>query len=104
MSAAADNIRAFTRQTRSAVLPNECIAAPEAYQILGAATELAHSMPQALRQLGDALRRSLTVYDVYDTDAAQHLLNAQTAIRHLGINQHNTGNLRRRPTLRLAPE
>ena len=28
--AAADNIRAFTQQTRSTVLPDECIAAPEA--------------------------------------------------------------------------
>jgi len=47
MSAAADNIRAFNHQTRRAVLPNECTAAPEAYDILSSAAEPAHAMPQA---------------------------------------------------------
>jgi Flp pilus assembly protein TadG len=35
---------------------------------LGAAAELAYSLPQALTQLTEALRRSLTVFDIYDHD------------------------------------
>ena len=58
MAAAADNIRTFNHQTRRAVLPDECIPAPDAYRILGPAAERAYAMPQALAQLGDALRRA----------------------------------------------
>ena len=47
VAAAADNIRAFNRQTRRAILPNECIPAPDAYRILATAAELAYAMPQA---------------------------------------------------------
>ena len=95
---------------------------------MGAAAELAYSLPQALTQLTEALRRSLTVFDIYDhdrepadsiaiathalsatapdafTQAAQHLSDAQAAIAYQGINEDSTGNLRRRPTLRVAPE
>ena len=126
MAAAADNIRAFSHHTRRAILPNECIPAPDTYRILAAAAELAYAMPQALAQLGDALRRSLTVYDVHDdrepaesvakathalslaaeafTAAARHLDRAQAAITNQGINEDDAGNLRRRPALRVAPE
>ena len=126
MATAADAIRTFSHQTRRAILPNECLPAPEAYRILATAAELAYAMPQALTLLGDALRRSLTVYDVHDSDrepadsvahatralslaaeafttAAQHLDDAQAAIVHQGISEDDAGNLRRRPTLRLAP-
>ena len=99
---------------------------PGRLHILGSATELAYSLPQALSQLSDALRRSLAVFDIYDRDrqpadsiaiatyalsaaadaftqAAQHLSDAQAAIAHQGVNEDSIGNLRRRPTLRLAP-
>jgi hypothetical protein len=126
MAAAADNIRAFNHHTRRAILPNECIPAPDTYRILAAA-ELAYAVPQALAQLGDALRRSLTVYTFTTptesqpksvakathalslaaeafTAAAQHLDHAQAAITNQGINEDDAGNLRRRPALRVAPE
>ena len=38
------------------------------------------------------------------TVAARHLSEAQAAISYQGVNEDNTGNLRRRPTLRLAPK
>jgi hypothetical protein len=127
VAAAADSLRTFTHQTRTGQLPNGCMTAPDAYTILGSAAELAYSLPQALTQVGEALRRSLTVFDIYDRDrqpadsiaiatralsaaadaftqAAQHLSDAQAAIAHQGVNEESTGNLRRRPTLRLAPE
>ena len=72
--------------------------------------ELAYGLPQALTQLADALRRSLTVFDVYDSDrepgdsvnatiasmsaaaaafaaAARHLSDAQNAIANPGCQQ-----------------
>ena len=48
---------------------------------------------------GNALAAAAHASDL----ATQHLLNAQAAISHQGINDDNAGNLRRRPTLRLAP-
>jgi hypothetical protein len=38
------------------------------------------------------------------TAAAQHLDDARAAIAYQGINEDDAGNLRRRPTLRVAPE
>jgi hypothetical protein len=81
------------------------IEAPVACRIIGSASELAYGMPQALTQIGEALRRSLTVYDVYDQErepsesvamvtksladaadafiaAGQHLADAQAAITY----------------------
>ena len=127
VSDAADNIRTFTHQTRTGQLPDGCMPAPDVYRVLGSAAELAYSLPQALTQLSEALRRSLAVFDIYDRDrepadsiaiashalsaaadaftqAAQHLSDAQAAIAYQGVNEDSTGNLRRRPTLRVAPE
>jgi len=126
VSEAADNLRIFNHQTRTEQLTDRCIIAPDAYTILGSATELAYSLPQALSQLSDALRRSLAVFDIYDQDrdpvdsvtiathaipaaadaftkAAQHLSDAQAAIAHQRVIEDSAGNLRRRPTLQLAP-
>jgi hypothetical protein len=127
VAAAADSLRTFTHQTRIAQLPDGCMTAPDAYSILGSAAELASSLPQALTQLSEALSRSLSVFDVYDRDrepadsiaiathalsaaadaftqAAQHLSDAQAVIAHQGVNEDDAGNLRRRPTLRLAAD
>jgi hypothetical protein len=105
----------------------DAATAPDVYRMLGSAAELAYALPQALTQMSEALRRSLTVFDIYDRDrqpadsialatrsmmaaadafavAAQSLSEAQAAIAHQGVNEDSTGNLRRRPTLRLAPE
>ena len=45
---AADSLRTFNHQTRVEQLPDGCMTAPDAYSILGAAAELAYSLPQAL--------------------------------------------------------
>jgi hypothetical protein len=122
----ADNLRTFIHQTRTEQLPDRCITPPDAYSILGSAAELADAMPQALAQLGDALRRSLTLFDVYDRDrqpadsiaiatqalsaaadafgaAAQHLSDAQAAIAYQGVNEDSAGNLRLAPGTACGP-
>lgn len=126
VTVAANSIRELNRESRIAQLPDGCLPAPHVYGIVGAAAELAYGLPQALTQLADALRRSLTVFDVYDSDrepgdsvnatiasmsaaaaafatAARHLSDAQNAIANQGVNNDGAGCLRRRPTLRLAP-
>jgi hypothetical protein len=126
VTVAANSIRELTYESRAAQLPDGCLAAPDVYGIVGAAAELASGLPQALTQLAQALHRSLTVFDVYDSDrqpadsvnatmgpmsaaaaafatAARHLSDAQNAIANQGVNDDAAGGLRRRPTQRLAP-
>ncbi|GCB01882.1 hypothetical protein [Mycolicibacterium sp. NCC-Tsukiji] len=111
-------VRSFNHRTFNAdIIP------PEAYSILGEARALTGCMPQALSQLTAGLQRALRTYDVYDHNrdpvasvamaaaelaaagalfqqAYAHLDAAQTAINYQGVNDDDTGGLRRRPQLR----
>jgi hypothetical protein len=115
-------VRSFNHRTM-----NRAIIAPEAYRILGEAAAMVGCLPQAFDQIAGGLRQALREYDVYDQnrdpadsieiavaemaaatrlfrDAYTHLSAAQTAINYQGINEDESGNLRRRPSLRAAPD
>ncbi len=114
-------VRSFNHRTLGAT-----IVAPEAYRALGAAAALAGIFPQALSQLGDGVRASLSEFDVYDENrspvksvsqaqaelaaaaeaferAYAHLSAAQEAINLQGVNSDSEGKLIRKPRLQALP-
>jgi len=59
------------------------LPAPLAYQVLGNLKMVGHSLPQALRQLGDGLVVSLDEYDVYEDDGRDPAGSVAAAQDHL---------------------
>jgi hypothetical protein len=57
--------------------------APLVYQVLGNLKMVGHSLPQALRQLGEGLLASLDTYDVYEDDDRDPVISVATAWDHL---------------------
>jgi hypothetical protein len=71
-----ESIRAINHLTIS----THPIPAPELYGILGNLKSLAWCLDQALHQLGNGLRMSLTTHQVYESDGADPAMRATWAL------------------------